>query len=120
MKSRLAILGMLVAGALFSTAGAGIAITSVTDDNASVAQYGTPTPTPTGTPGGEVLGEESGGGQPSGGGGLQPTRQVEAGATGGGSTLPFTGFVAIPVLLAGLALLTTGLVLRFRRDDESA
>jgi hypothetical protein len=49
MKSRLAILGMLVAGMLFSTAGAGLAISGVTDsnDNAAVSQYATATPTPT-------------------------------------------------------------------------
>jgi hypothetical protein len=49
MKSRLAILGMLVAGMLFSTAGAGLAISGVTQsgDNAAISQYGTPTPTPT-------------------------------------------------------------------------
>jgi hypothetical protein len=48
MKSRFAILGMLVAGMLFSTAGAGLAISGVTQsgDNAAVSQYGTPTPTP--------------------------------------------------------------------------
>jgi hypothetical protein len=49
MKSRLAILGMLVAGMLFSTAGAGLAISGVTQsgDNAAVSQYATPTPTAT-------------------------------------------------------------------------
>ncbi len=48
MKSRLAILGMLVAGMLFSTAGAGLAVSGLNSGtNASVAQYGTPTPTPT-------------------------------------------------------------------------
>ncbi len=45
MKSRVAILGMLVTGVLFSTAGAGLALQS--GDNAAVTQYGTPTPTPT-------------------------------------------------------------------------
>ena len=47
MKSRLAILGMLVAGMLFSTAGAGLAISGATQsDNAAISQYGTATPTP--------------------------------------------------------------------------
>jgi uncharacterized membrane protein len=52
MKSRVAILGMLVAGALFSTAGVGLAVsgTTASQTNASVAQYPTPTPTPTVTP----------------------------------------------------------------------
>jgi hypothetical protein len=47
MKSRLAILTMLVAGMLFSTAGAGLALSG--GKNASVAQYAECTPTPTGT-----------------------------------------------------------------------
>ena len=50
MKSRVAILGMLVTGMLFSTAGAGLAVSGIADqstDNAAVSQYATPTPTPT-------------------------------------------------------------------------
>ena len=52
MKSRFAILGMLVAGMLFSTAGAGLAISGVTQSgsNAAISQYATATPTPTATP----------------------------------------------------------------------
>ena len=50
---------------------------------------------------------------------FQPARQVEAGAQGsGGEELPFTGFAAIPILLGGVALLTSGLVLRKRAADE--
>jgi hypothetical protein len=54
MKSRIAILGLLVSGMLFSTAGAGLAIqgggTAQSGSNAAVSQYETPTPTPTPTP----------------------------------------------------------------------
>jgi hypothetical protein len=56
MKSRIAILGLLVSGMLFSTAGAGLAIqgggSAQSGTNAAVAQYETPTPTatPTATP----------------------------------------------------------------------
>jgi hypothetical protein len=53
MKSRIAILGLLVSGMLFSTAGAGLAIqggSAQTGTNAAVAQYETPTPTPTPPP----------------------------------------------------------------------
>jgi hypothetical protein len=46
MKSRVAILSMLVAGMLFSTAGAGLALSGKSHSQASVAQYSTPTPTP--------------------------------------------------------------------------
>ena len=47
MKSRLAILGMLVAGLVFSTAGAGLALQGESGTNAAISQYGTPTPTAT-------------------------------------------------------------------------
>jgi LPXTG-motif cell wall-anchored protein len=49
MKSRLAIVAALAFGTLFTTAGAGLAVSGVTSgaDNASVAQYGAPPPPPT-------------------------------------------------------------------------
>jgi len=141
MRSRLAILGMLALGMVLSTGGAGLAVSGFASQNGNAAQnqYGTPTPTPpadsTPTPsttpaGGEtdVLGEEDSGG-PGGtnnddtNGGddttAQPNRQVESGAQANGDEqLPFTGFAAIPILIGGVALLTTGLVLRRRTADE--
>jgi len=143
MKSRVAILGMLVTGVLFSTAGAGLALQS---DNAAVTQYGTPTPTPTYVcedTGNNVTAAEnqasdvcaeagvlpaeaenapapasdSGSGTlPSTDTGTQPERQSAAAADT--SELPFTGFAAIPVLLGGLALLTGGLILRRRTREH--
>jgi hypothetical protein len=128
MKSRLAIVAMVAFGMVFSTAGAGLAVSGISaSDNASVAQYGTPTPTPTVTPdsGGVLPAEETNNAPKTGvatpAGGVspaeqtQPTRQVAA-ATG--SQLPFTGFAAIPVMLGGIALLTGGLVLRRRTRSE--
>jgi hypothetical protein len=123
MKSRLVILTMLVLGMLLSTTGAGLAVSGLSGKNASIAQYSTPTP----TGGGGVLGdqdtgsgtspEENGGGTaPDTDTNTQPARQVEAGANN--SSLPFTGFAAIPVLLGGIALLSAGLVLRRRTGDE--
>ena len=123
MKSRLVILTMLVLGMLLSTTGAGLAVSGLSGDNASIAEYSTPTP----TGGGGVLGdqdtgsgtapEENGGGTaPNEAANTQPARQVEAGANN--SQLPFTGFAAIPVLLGGIALLSAGLVLRRRTGDE--
>jgi hypothetical protein len=128
MKSRLTIMAMVAFGLLFSTAGAGLAVSGNPTNNASVAQYGTPTPTPTPVSttvaaeeeGGVLPAEESnnapeGGVAPAEEESTQPTRQVEATA---GSQLPFTGFAAIPVMLGGIALLTGGLVLRRRTRAE--
>lgn len=118
MKSRLTILAMLVAGMLLCTTGAGLAVSGLSSKgNASSAAY------PNEQPGGDVLGENEsggggGGGQPTGTPATQPARQVEAGTNG--STLPFTGFAALPVLLGGVALLGGGIVLRARtRGDQS-
>jgi hypothetical protein len=116
MKSRLAILAMLVFGFVFSTAGVGLAIGGLSgSDSAAITQYSTPTPTP--TPPGNVLGEqENGNGSTSGSPtSLQPERQVENGSS---NQLPFTGFAAIPVLLGGIALLSGGLVLRRRSSRQ--
>jgi hypothetical protein len=134
MKSRLAIVAMVAFGMLFSTAGAGLAVSGITanTDNASVAQYGTPTPTPTATPPsdvpeGGVLPAEETNNAPKGGSApaeaenapdveqTQPARQVEATTA---SQLPFTGFAAIPVMLGGVALLSGGLWLRRRTRSE--
>jgi hypothetical protein len=124
MKSRLAILAMLVFGMLLSTTGAGLAVQGFSQDDASVQQYG---------PGddddrGGVLGEEDEGGVTGGSDTpdavageedssppLQASRQAESGADTG--ELPFTGFLALPILLGGLALLSAGLVLRRRASD---
>jgi hypothetical protein len=118
MKSRLAILSMLVAGMLLSTTGAGLAVTSFGSNDASVAQYG---PNDNGAPGGQGTNGNGGTGNSSGNGGgtapaLQPARQVETGA--GSGQLPFTGYLAIPVLLGGIALLSTGVVLRRRTASD--
>ena len=110
MRSRLAILAMLVVGMLMSGTGAGLAVQGFdqSGSDASEAQY------PPGG-GGEVLGEEdSGGDLPSDDEDVveeeedaQVAQQVES-----GDSLPFTGFAAIPVLLAGVALIGGGLMLR--------
>jgi len=130
MKSRLVVLTMLVLGMLLSTTGAGLAVSGLSGDNASISQYAAPSP----NGGGGVLGDQDsgvggdeapadnggGGGDeaPAAGGGndVQPARQVEAGANN--NELPFTGFAAIPVLIGGIALLSAGLVLRRRTGDD--
>ena len=119
MKSRLVVLTMLVLGMLLSTTGAGLAVSGLSDD-ASVSQYGA-------APGGGVLGDEDTAGndvlpEDNGGGDapaddVQPARQSEVGASTG-SNLPFTGFAALPILIGGIALLTTGLVIRRKTAGE--
>jgi hypothetical protein len=137
MRSRLAIIAMLVFGMVLSTGGGALAVSGFAgqQDNAAVSEYG---PGGGGQKGDEegVLGEENSGG-PAGGqgengapagtgdnGGVQPARQVEAGAQGTGANgdeqLPFTGFAAIPILLGGVALLASGLVLRRRAAGPDA
>src|SRR5215210_7606558 len=134
MKSRLVILSMLVFGMLLSTAGAGLAVSGIAGSkDASVTVYGQATPNANAspTPASNVLGDEDsgqnvlpaddtspsgGGGGTSPGSGVQPSRQVEAGADTG-SELPFTGFAAIPILLIGIAMLSAGLVLRRQKPD---
>ena len=122
MRSRLAILLMLVLGLTFSTTGAGLAISGFADGNgqAAATQYDND------DDGGGVL-PDSDEGDDNGGGGaapdtddeadVQPARQFESAANGG--SLPFTGFAAIPVLLLGLGLLSAGLIVRRSSRDDA-
>lgn len=132
MRSRIAITALLATGALMSSGGAalGVSALSATTD-ASQAQYG-PVVTDTDksapatlAPSGDTLAatddtnvapapkgatkdatDES---TPTSTAKAQPARQLEAGDD---DKLPFTGYAAIPLLLAGLFLLVSGLVLR--------
>jgi hypothetical protein len=113
MKSRLAILGMLVVGMVFSTAGAGLAVSGLGSHNASIAAYATASPESGVLPTTESSPPSS---KPKPANNVQPAQQVEAATST--SSLPFTGFAAIPVMLGGLVLLTGGLVLRRRTRQE--
>src|SRR3954468_24148530 len=75
MKSRLVILTMLVLGMLLSTTGAGLAVSGISGDNASVAQYKV---SPNG--GGGVLGDQDSGS------GVKPDSTSGGGGGGGGGT----------------------------------
>jgi hypothetical protein len=101
MKSRLAILGMLVTGMLFSTAGAGLALSGGSGTNAAVSQYGTPTPTPTVVCTPTPTSTTGGGTDTTGGtngaaptdaacaeGGVLPAEETNAPTSSGGGTSP--------------------------------
>ena len=133
LRSRIAITLMLVLGFGFSSAGVGMAVQGVASPGASAAdhQYGHAVedqPLVTAPDQNEVQDETDKGTNPDRGGNkvageneeqvageqaVQENRQLGA-EQGGEEELPFTGFAAIPVLLMGFALLTTGFVLRRR------
>jgi hypothetical protein len=125
-RPSLAVALCLCFGIVLSSAGTGMAISglSSTTGTAAQAQYPgsegvsgagtieTPSLGGTSTPATKqakiaVVKAASGGSGPS-----QATQQLSAAA--GNATLPFTGYAAIPVAGAGLALLLGGLVLRRR------
>jgi hypothetical protein len=107
MKSRLALTAILVLGVMMSGTGATIAITGASDDgSAGVAQYGQSQE----EGGGNLAGAQQGGGEET-----QPAEQVAA--QGDSGSLPFTGFLAIPLLVGGVALVGTGAALRRRARE---
>ena len=113
MKSRFVITTMLVLGVLMSGAGAGLAVSGVSGDGSSgEAQYTTDTtdtqtvlPTTESNPPSPTITDNP----------TQETRQVES----SDNELPFTGYAAIPVLLAGIALLSVGVVMRRRTRSQN-
>jgi hypothetical protein len=144
MKSRLALTLLLVAGFMLSTTGATLAISgSSGSGSASSNQY-----TPAGTnehhaenhvKGANTSGNngctENGGGNGGNNGAngsdcntTEPATAVEVApaaeqqaVVSSGSSLPFTGFVAIPLLVIGLGLIVVGAVLRLKsRNDQLA
>src|SRR3954452_7800745 len=121
-RSRLALVLTLVFGIGLSTTGGALAVSGVSSSNdAATAQYGNGVQgagSGGSSGGGETLGEGStGAGSESAGNGTQASGQT--GATGSGGGLPFTGYLAIPLVAAGLVLLGSGLTLRRRalRED---
>jgi hypothetical protein len=109
MRSRLAITSILVVGVLMSGAGAGLAISgSSGSGSAGSAQYETDTTdTQTVLPTTETnIPTQTK---------AQETRQVSSDDS---SQLPFTGYAAIPVLLAGLGLLSIGVIMRRRTRSQ--
>jgi len=112
MKSRLAVTLTLVFGLMFTGAGGTVAVTGLAGaGDSGTAQYG------------EVEGgAEKGGGNDDGAvlGDVQSGDDADDAAVSGAQqvaqtgedSLPFTGFVAIPMLVAGVGLLGAGAALR--------
>jgi len=132
MKSRFALLTMIVAGLMMSTTGATLAVTGTSGSGSAANNeyyYTPPKPDDRGVSGGETLaGAEEGADQPGrpgggagGGGGDQPAvaaqEAAQAEAAVGEKSLPFTGFLAIPLLIGGIALLGTGAALRWKAGN---
>jgi hypothetical protein len=129
MKSRLALTLVLVAGFMLSTTGATLAISgSSSSGSASGIEY---TPTGGNNPAGNNQGDHpqnhvkgvnsKGGNGPSNTSGgpspevvVAPAAAEQQAVVSNGSSLPFTGFVAIPLLVIGLALIVGGAVLRLK------
>jgi len=148
MKSRVALVAVLALGVFMSGTGATLAVSGFADNgSASSAQYpqeenGGKKPhhiveAEKGS-GSECTGGSGGNSGANGGNGSNKncnepapepaevqveTQAVEqVAATGSSSSLPFTGFLAVPVLIVGLGLLGAGVAMRVRsrRGDHTA
>lgn len=128
MKARLTIVLALALGVFASASAVTLGVTALSSsDSAAISQYGDCKSDQCGG----TLGESGGGSAPAGtsdqgvgpsnGAGqasVNPTAQLAASSADSG--LPFTGFVAIPLLLVGLALLGGGVVLGRRLNREES
>lgn len=138
MKSRVALVAVLALGVFMSGTGATLAVSGFANNgSASSAQYPNENPKKPhhiveakNESGAECTGNGGNGGNSGAGGNggnkcagsnAEPvetaveTQAVEQVAvTGSSSSLPFTGFVAIPVLIIGLGLLGAGVAMRVR------
>ena len=110
MKPRLAVAFVLAIGLLTSGTGATLAVIS---ESGSAAQVQYPDLQPKDTIKPDVLGsEEPQAAAPA----VQEEDQV---ASSGGSELPFTGFLAIPLLIVGVLALVAGGAMRSRLRDDA-
>jgi hypothetical protein len=113
MRSKVAIISILVMGFVTSGAGATLAFEgSSGNTNASTAEY-----VPGGNVGGVNANSQANTGTQSD---AQASRQVAASSSGKNGKLPFTGLAAIPLIVVGLGLLTVGVTLRRRTPRDNA
>ncbi len=109
LKTRLAIMMMIVLGVLMSGTGAGLALSGSSESgSAAQSQYDVSPQSQDQNPSGPVLGAEESG-NPSD---TNPVAQTVA--TTSEDSLPFTGLAAVPILLLGLGLVSAGLVVARR------
>jgi hypothetical protein len=114
MRSRAAVTLVLVLGMMFTGAGGTVAVTGLAGaGDSGTAQYGeVEAEVEGGQDEGAVLGNtERPSGETAG-----TTQQV---ADTGEDTLPFTGFLAIPMLVAGVGMLGAGAALRRSQRSKS-
>jgi hypothetical protein len=105
MKSRLALTLVIVLGAMMSGTGAGLAVSgSSGSGNAAETQYEEQET----DEGNRVAGDEEASPQPIAG----DVEGEQVAAAGDSGSLPFTGFVAIPLMVGGVALIGGGAFLR--------
>lgn len=106
MKTRLAMIAVLALGILMSATGATLAIEGSSSTGSSSDEvYETTTINDPGDPVDPGSSDEVS---------SDPARQSE---TDSGGSLPFTGFLAVPLLVGGVALLGGGMALRRRVDS---
>jgi hypothetical protein len=111
MKPRIAVAFVLAMGLLSSGTGATLAVIS---ESGSAAQVQYPDLKPNKTVKSDVLGSNE---PDASGSSIQEEQQV---ASSGGGELPFTGFLAIPLLIVGVFFLIGGFMLRSRAGHERA
>jgi len=136
-RTRGAVIATITAGALISTGGTAIAVSGLGGSgSASTAQYAGSANPGTSEPGasnpspnaGNGVGGFNGTGNGPGSGknpqqAVSPSEQATQPTKSSSGKLPFTGFLAIPILLIGLALVIVGLLARrlpSARDDRGA
>lgn len=130
MKSRLALTLLLVAGFMLSTTGATLAISgSSGSGSAATNQYVQPQNEEEGQNEQGTKGVNGKGGNEHNTLNEEPAPEVEVepapaaeqqAVVSSNSSLPFTGFVAIPLLVIGVGLILVGATLRLKSRKDSA